>query len=212
MAGLKCSVLVVDDHVLVCEAIAALVEKSDTIHKVFTAFSATQATAIVQANRIQVALIDARMPKTSGIELATQLLTEYPALKIVGMTSFDEDDTVAEMLHAGVHGVLLKRSTNGQEINQCLHEVLAGKNYFAAEVKEKLTQNWYNLSKQALRFTRRERELLTLMCGGQSTKQIAETLSLQPSTIEDYRKALLKKTATKNTAELVALVLRNGLL
>lgn len=153
------------------------------------------------------------MPKTSGIELATQLLVEYPALKIVGMTSFDEDDTVVEMLQAGVHGVLLKRSTApGQEINHCLHEVLAGKNYFAAEVKEKLTQNGYNLSKQDLRFTKRERELLTLMCEGQSTKQIAETLSLQSSTIEGYRKALLKKTATKNTAELVALVLRNGLL
>lgn len=212
MVGLRHGILVVDDHEMVCTAIAALVEKSDAIHKVFTAFSATQATAIVQSNRIQVALIDARMPKTSGIELTAQLLMEYPTLKIVGMTSFDEDDMVAEMLQAGVHGVLLKRSTNGQEINHCLLEVLAGKNYFAAEVKEKLTQNGYNLSKQDLRFTKRERELLTLMCEGQSTKQIAETLSLQSSTIEGYRKALLKKTATKNTAELVALVLRNGLL
>jgi DNA-binding NarL/FixJ family response regulator len=212
MGGSQNRFLVVDDHISVSEGLAALIQQHQPAAKLFIANSAAEALETIKSNRIDAVLIDARMPGMSGIELMLLLKREYPTIKLIGMTSFDEDTTVVELLRAGVPGILLKRSTNGQEIKDCLHAVLAGEIYFSAEVKEKLTQNGYNLIKPTLRFTKREQDLLTLMCEGQSTKQIAEKLSLQPSTVEEYRKALLKKTGTKNTTELVALVLRNGFL
>jgi DNA-binding NarL/FixJ family response regulator len=128
------------------------------------------------------------------------------------MTSFDEDDTVIEMLRAGLHGILLKRNTTGPEIEQCLSDVLAGKNYYTPEIKFRLAQNGYDLLKPGVRFSKRESEILNLICQGQSTKQIAERLQLKDTTVEDYRKEMLKKANAQNTAELVAFALRNGLL
>jgi DNA-binding NarL/FixJ family response regulator len=212
MGGLQQRFLVVDDHAMVCTAIAALIEKSMNSPKVFTAFNAAEALAIIKHHRIEAALIDARMPGISGLALAATILKEHPSTKVIGMTSFDEDDTVIEMLRAGLHGILLKRNTAGPEIEQCLTEVLAGKNYYTPEIKIRLAQNGYDLLKPGVRFSKRESEILNLICQGQSTKQIAERLQLKDTTVEDYRKEMLKKANAQNTAELVAFALRNGLL
>jgi DNA-binding NarL/FixJ family response regulator len=79
MGGLQQRFLVVDDHAMVCTAIAALVEKSTNSSKVFTAFNAAEALAIIKHNRIDAALIDARMPGTSGLALAAIILKEHPS-------------------------------------------------------------------------------------------------------------------------------------
>lgn len=212
MEGTQNRFLVVDDHEMVCTAIAALVEKSMSVPRVFTALNAHEALAIIKNNHIQAALIDARMPGISGLALAATILKEHPTTKVIGMTSFDEDDTVIEMLRTGMHGILLKRNTAGPEISQCLTEVLAGRNYYTPEVQARLAKNGYDLLKPRVRFSKRESEILHLICEGQSTKQIAERLHLKDTTIEDYRKEMLRKVNAQNTAELVAFALRNGLL
>jgi len=212
MGGQYQNVLVVDDHKMVCEAIAALVEKSGLAGKVFSSVTTQYALEIIKNNHIHIAIIDARMPGVSGIELASILVKKYPLIKVIGMTSYDEDDTVVEMLQVGVHGILLKRNTGSEEIRYCLQEVIAGKNYFTPEVQTKLSQNEYDLRKVGPRFTRRETEIIKLITRGLSTKQIAATLQLKDSTIEEYRKMMLSKTGTKNTAELITFTLRNGLL
>lgn len=210
--GIQKRYLVVDDHEMVCTAIAALVEKSMSVPRVFTALNAQEAIAIIKNNHIHAVLIDARMPGISGLALAATILKEHPTTKVIGMTSFDEDDTVIEMLRTGMHGILLKRNTAGPEISQCLTEVLAGRNYYTPEVQARLTKNGYNFLKPQVRFSKRESEILHLICEGQSTKQIAERLRLKDTTIEDYRKEMLRKVSAQNTAELVAFALRNGLL
>ncbi len=212
MIGLNLNILVVDDHKMVCEAMAALIEKSGITNIVRTAINAHQALEIIKTKCVHVALIDARMPGISGIALSAIILKEHTHVKIIGMTSFDEDDTVVEMLQIGVHGILLKRNTSGAEINRCLQEVYAGRKFFSCEILAKLSQNEYNLRKAHFRFTRRESEILKLIAEGQSTKQVAAILQLKDSTVEDYRKEMLCKTGAKNTAELIAITLRNGLL
>lgn len=212
MGGTQNRFLVVDDHKMVCTAIAALVEKSMSVARVFTALNAQEALALIKNNHIHAALIDARMPGISGLALAVTILKEHPTTKVIGMTSFDEDETVIEMLRTGMHGILLKRNTAGPEISQCLTEVLAGRNYYTPEVQARLAKNGYDLLKPRLRFNKRESEILHLICEGQSTKQIAERLHLKDTTIEDYRKEMLRKVNAQNTAELVAFALRNGLL
>lgn len=210
--GLHQRVLIVDDHELVCESVAALFEKSALVEKVFTAYHAAKALELINNHRIHAAFIDARMPEVSGISLAKTILKEHPSVKVISMTSYDEDDTIIEMLGCSPHGILLKRNTSLAEIDVCLQEVEDGKIYYTPEVQKRLNQNGYDLLKTPVRFSKRETEILHLICKGQSTKQIALALQLQETTIEGYRKVMLQKSGTKNTAELVSFAHRNGLL
>ena len=144
-------VLVVDDHKLVCQAIAALVEKSGHARKVHIALSGAEALEILKTKHIKVVLVDVRMPGMSGLELAKIILHEHQAVRVIGMTSF-EDDTVMDMLRAPVHGMLLKGNTNGEEISKCLFEVLNERTYYAPDVQAKINGGGYNL-KQPSRTT-----------------------------------------------------------
>lgn len=212
MVGMRHAILVVDDHTMVCEAMAVLVEKSEQINTVYTAFDAAQAMEVIRQHRVHAALIDARIPDVNGIALMTKLQKEYPSIKLIGMTSYDDDDTVIEVLRTGVQGFLLKRNASRHEVNHCLREVLAGNTYYTPDVQKRLSGNGFDLLKSPVRFSAREWEVLRLICKGYATKQIADNLQLSAATVEDYRKSLLKKTSTKNTAELVSYAHRNGLL
>ncbi len=208
---MKYRVLVVDDFVSVCDGLAAMIEKSEQIGKVFTAYHAAKALDIVKKEKIHAALIDARMPTVNGIALIRILQKEYSAIKLIGMTSFDDDDTVVALLRTGVPGFLLKRSANTKEVNHCLQEVLAGNTFYTPEVQKRLSNNGFDLLKSPVHFSDREWDALKLICQGYATKHIAYNLHLSINTVEDYRKSLLKKTSTKNTAELVDYAHRNGL-
>jgi len=212
MGGLQQRILVVDDHISVSEGLAALIQQHEPAAKLFIANGAAEALETIKSHRMDAALVDARIPGMSGIELMLLLKKEYPNIKLIGMTSFDEDDTVVELLRTGVPGILLKRSMRGTEIKHCLQEVLAGRSYYTPEVQARLLKNGYNLVKPAAKFSKRELDVLHLIVKGLSTKQVAETLQLSETTVESYRKEMLKKTGCKNTAELIAFALRNGLL
>ncbi|HRJ31414.1 MAG TPA: response regulator transcription factor [Cyclobacteriaceae bacterium] len=206
-------VLVVDDHRMVCEALVALVEKTGLCKKALPAYRGEEALSILQQERIAIALVDIRMPGLSGSNLVKRIEREHPTVKIVGMTSFDDEDTIQEMLQLNLAGILLKRSTTRSEINTCLEKVSEGKTYVTDELKKHVqVKQLHPARAPRTNFTGREMQVLTLLSEGHSSKLIAEHLNLKASTIEDYRKGMLKKTKTKSTAGLVAFAMRNGLL
>lgn len=207
------TVLVVDDHRMVCDALVALVEKTGVCKKALPAYSGEEALRILEQHRIAIALVDIRLPGLSGSDLIKTIKQEYPNVKVIGMTSYDDEETVQEMLLLNLTGILLKRSTTSSEIIACLQAAHEGKNYFSEAIQERI-QKVQLASARLPRtyFTKREMEVLKLLSEGQSSKLIAKHLKLKPSTIEDYRKGMLKKTNTKSTAGLVAFALRNGLL
>lgn len=203
----KVNAVVVDDAKLFAESFAHLLTGSMYIKKAWEAISADQGISIIRQHSIQVAFIDARMPVTDGIQLILRLRKEYPRLLLIGMTGYNEVSTLADLQHAGAHGILLKHHTGIQEINQCLETVLQGKYYSNSTVL-----HTHSEIRSTLNLTPRDFDILRLLCKGLSTKEIATTLGLQQSSIEDHRKRLLHKTSTKNSTELIAYVLRNGLL
>lgn len=205
------NILVVDDHKAVCQGLAALTGSLGIIRKTYSAFNCTEALQIIKDNKVDISLVDARMPQPCGIALTEKLLHEYRSVKVIGMTSFDEDETIIEMLQTGMHAILLKRNTDRNEINYCLQEVLEGRKYYTPEIQLRLNLNEYRLTKSIKKFTRREQDVMQLICFGEPSKRIAQKLKLKESTIESYRKEMLHKTATKNTAQLVSYALRNGL-
>lgn len=203
----KVNALVVDDAKLFAESFAHLLTGSTYIKKAWEAISAEQGISIIRKHSIQVAFIDARMPFTDGIQLILRLRKEYPKLYLIGMTGYSETSTLADLNHAGVHGILLKHHTGIQEINQCLQTVLNGR-YYTNSTATLSNANF----RSPLNLTPRDFDILKLLCEGLATKEIAAHLGLHQTSIEDHRKRLLHKTGTKNSTELIAYVLRNGLL
>jgi len=202
--------LVVDDHKSVCEGIAALVERTGLIEKVFTAFTGESALEIFKTQWIHIAIIDARMRGMSGIELIKNVHKLFPKIKVIAITSYEEKDTLKEIWSAQVNGILLKRSTDAQEIKSAIQEVLNGQAYLSPEVSALIDKSDF-LANAKTKLSLREHEILLGICGGRSTKEIASDQKLSVNTIEDYRKEMLHKTKTKNSAELVAYAHRNGL-
>jgi len=202
--------LVADDHKSVCEGLAALVEKTGLFDKVYTAFTVDQALEIFKTKWVHVALIDARMPGMGGIELIKLKHQLFPSMKAVCITSFDEEDTLKEIWATQVNGILLKRSTDANEIKECLQQVINDGQYFSPEIRE-MVDNFKQSEESKPSLTTREKEILQRICIGQSSKEIATYFKLSVTTIEDYRKSMLKKTKVKNTPELVDYVHRNGL-
>lgn len=199
----------VDDHVLIAQGLAALMKSLEPSLAPRVAGNAQEALHLVASTSFSIAFVDARMPGLSGIELIKTLRTQYSSLKLVGMTSYAQHETITELLQAGVDGLLLKGNANADELKACLNTVLSGSMFMSAEAQHIITQNGF--SPGTTPFTKREQEVLKLLVAGLSSKEIANQLNLKTATIEDYRKAMLQKTSCKNIAELSAFVYKNGL-
>lgn len=204
------NILVVDDHRMVCELLADMMRHLPAVQQILTATSSAKAMEMVQKQRVDVAFVDVRMPDTAGIELIAKWRKIRPQMKLVAMTSFDEDETLIDMLQAAPDGILLKRSTGREDIHLCLNEILKGGGYYSPTIQERLMKP-PTLLRPIQRLTKRELEILQLICEGHSSKLIAHRLQLKEATVDDYRKEMLKKTSTKNVAELVSYAHRNGL-
>ena len=210
MGGKKVLALVVDDHQIVCDAIVQLME-SPSMH-VYAAYSVEQALCICKAYSLSVALVDARLPPGSGIDLVKVMKKNYPAIKVVGISSYNEEATIAEFLMVGIVGFLTKASLRKPKLDDCLAQVLNGKQYFSSEelaLKEKL---FTNKKPPTTHLAIREREIALLISQGFSAKEIGDQLKLSKNTVDAYKKDLLAKTQTKSSAEMIAYLLRNGIL
>lgn len=213
MKGKKLSVVVADDSKMFCESLAALLEKIPNVHRVYMAYNGKQALEIVREQQVDLALLDVRMPIMDGLQAAEIILKDHAPTCVIGMTSFDEEATLIDLLRAGVHGILLKRSANRIELTTAINEVMNGRNYYHEEIRHVVDKNIHRLNVSSrTQFTARELEILRFTCSGKVAKEIAVALELSTGSVENYRKELLRKTNTKNVAELVTFAHRNGLL
>jgi DNA-binding NarL/FixJ family response regulator len=213
MEGKKIDVVVADDSKMFCESLAALLEKVPAVGRVYVAYNGKEAIEVVRKYAVHVALLDVRMPVMDGLQAAEHILKEHALTHVIGMTSFDEEATLLDLLRVGVHGILLKRSANLTELSAAISEVTRGGKYFNEEIRHIVDQNIHRLKVSSrTRLSHRELDILRLTCSGKVAKEIAVALDLSTGSVENYRKELLRKTNTKNVAELVNFAHRNGLL
>ena len=208
----KLNIVVADDSHMVCESLAALLEKMPATNKVYLAYDGKEAVDIVKQHPIDLALLDVRMPIMDGLQAAKIILKEHTTVKVIGMTSFDEEATLLDLLRIGVDGILLKRSANLEEITKAINQVMEGKKYYNADIQQLVNKNLNKFEEPPrTHFSPRELEILRLTCEGKACKEIAVLLDVSVGFIENYRKEMLHKTKVKNGAELVAFAHRNGI-
>jgi two-component system response regulator DevR len=188
-------VFLLDDHEIVRRGIADLFESAPDITVVGEAGTAAEALARIPAAHPDVAVLDARLPDGSGIDVCRDIRSALPDVRCLILTSYDDNDAIFAAVMAGAAGYLLKE-IRGNSLVDAVRQVAAGKSLLDPSVTERLLTR---LREGAPRdeklesLTAREREILALIADGLTNRQIGERLFLAEKTVKNYVSGLLSK-------------------
>lgn len=205
----KIKIIVVDDHPMVIEGMKAMLKQIAMVELCATANNAFEALEKVEEYLPDLVITDINMPEISGIELTTKLKKEYPKIRVIGMSTFNERSYISQMIQSGADGFLVK-SAPKEEIETAIFSVNDGKMYLSVDVNMNVQE------KKALKdqpiLTRREKEILHLIADGFTNPQIAEQLFISLHTVDTHRKNLLSKFETNNIASLIKIATKYGMI
>jgi DNA-binding NarL/FixJ family response regulator len=199
-------VLCVDDHSLVRKGIASILNNEPDIKLVAEAANGQQAVELFRQHQPDVTLMDLRMPELDGIGAARAILGEFPAARIIALTSYDGDQEIYRALEAGVKGYLLKEMVH-TEVLRAIRIVHAGKRLMPPEVAQRLSEYF---PQSAL--SPRETEVLTLVARGLSNKEIAEQIGTAGGTVKIHVQNILEKLNAADRTQAVTIGIERGIL
>jgi DNA-binding NarL/FixJ family response regulator len=204
----KISVAIVDDHQLFRNGLKFIIENEDDMEVVIEASNGKQFLHYLQNLKPEVVLMDINMPEMDGVETTQRALEIYPDLQIIVLSMYDDVEYYNTMIDLGVKGFILKDIDN-DELADALRKVNNGGSYFSQELLLRLIKN--KPTADGIDLTRREKEVLELICKGYSNMQISEELFISQRTVERHRSSLLFKTNSKNSVSLVVFAIKNNL-
>ncbi len=203
--------LIVDDEVLIREGLKSLLESEPFIGKVIEAGSRKDFLQVFD-HSVDIILLDFKLPDTNGLELLEWIRSKNADVKVVALTGLDGTEVILNLLKAGVNGLVYKLDGYA-EIRKTIISVLEGESYYSTKVVAIIQKNAHRWDQvPPVTLSVKEKELLTGISRGLTTKEIADEMKMSEGTIETYRVRLLKKVNVLNTAALIAYAYRNGLL
>ena len=199
-------VLTVDDHPLLREGIAAMIESQPDMLLVGDASTGRDGIAQFRQHQPDVTLMDLRLPDMNGIEALTAIRTEFPEARVIILTTFEGDVEIQRALEAGARGYLLK-SMPPRDLLDGIRQVHGGKKRIPAEIVAHLAEH---LSDEGL--TAREVEVLRAIAGGNRNRDIAEKLFISEETVKVHVKHVMEKLGASDRTEAVAIGVRRGII
>jgi DNA-binding NarL/FixJ family response regulator len=199
-------ILSVDDHPLLREGIALLIESQPDMVLVAQAANGREAIEQFRQHHPDVTLMDLRLPDMSGIDALIAIRTESPAACVVMLTTFEGDVEIQRALEAGARGYLLK-TTPAKELVEVIRQTHAGKKRIPAEIAAHLAEHMGDES-----LTAREVEVLTHLADGNRNKDIAELLSISEETVKVHIKHIMEKLDASDRTQAVAIAVRRGII
>jgi two-component system response regulator NreC len=208
-------VLLVDDHAIIRQGLASLLEKQSDIEVVGSVEDGRKAVDIARELAPDLVIMDISMPNLNGIDAARKIVEEIGGVKIIALSIHSSRRFVAEMLKAGASGYVLKDCLF-DELREAIKIVLGGGIYLSPKITGVVIDDYVQrLSKQYQSngpvLSEREREVLQLLAEGKSTKQIALQLHVSTKTIESNRRNIMDKLGINSVAELTKYAVREGL-
>lgn len=201
------SVMIADDHVLVAEGLAKLINESCDAQVVAMASTLSETAEMLPQVKPQVLLLDVALPDGDGIDAIHQLRVQRPDLRIIVLTMFAEAAVIHRAMQNGANGYLFK-SAGVEEVRNAILTVEAGETYLSAEAQQMLSHE----KQTPANLTMREREILGLIAEGCTMKDIADRLCLGFETVHSYTKNLRQKLGCNNTASLVCKAIKQHLI
>lgn len=204
-------VAITDDHPIVLEGIKNLL-KSDK-HICFTqSFHNVKDMYEQLSSDTDVLLLDINLPDGSGIDACKELMSKFPLLKIIALTSYEESTFIKQMMKNGAMGYLLK-NTDKNELSAAIQTVYSGQRYLPEHIKDFLLNESFGqqTSRQFIpKLTSREKEIVQLISKEFTTEEIAEKLFISVKTVESHKNNLFQKLGVKNSAGVVRAAFENG--
>lgn len=211
----KINILVVDDHALFRKGSVMLVKSFDIAENVFEAENGKVAIEVVKNQPIDLILLDLDMPVMGGKDAAKQVLKSNPDILIIMVSMNEELETISELIDIGVHSYILKNS-EPDELNKAINYVLNNEFYYNQIVSKALHQKFKERptasSVVESHLTRREVEILELICQELTMKQIGDKLFLSEQTVHTHRKNLMKKVNVSNAVGLVKYAIKERII
>jgi len=199
-------VLCVDDHPLLREGIAAVINNQPDMLLVAEASSGREAIQKYREHQPDVTLMDLRLPDMSGINSMIAIRSEFPEARIVMLTTFEGDVEIQRSLEAGARGYLLK-SMPPKDLAEAIRQVHRGKKRIPPELAARLAEH---LGDEAL--TEREIEVLRHIAGGNRNREIADRLFISEETVKVHIKHIMEKLGAADRTEAVAIAVRRGII
>lgn len=199
-------ILSVDDHPLMHEGIAALINNQADMTLVAEAFKGCDALEKFRVSQPDVTLMDLRLPDMSGIDAMLSILTEFPEARIIMLTMSEGDVEIRRPLQAGARGYLLK-TMPPEEITEGIRRVYKGKKHIPAEIAAHLAEH---LGEETL--TAREIEVLRCVAEGKRNREIGEKLFITEETVKVRVKHIMDKLYAADRTQAVAIALRRGII
>jgi DNA-binding NarL/FixJ family response regulator len=204
---MKTSLFIVDDHYMVIEGIRSLLQHERDIEWLGHATNAASCLSFLKQQQPDVILMDVNLPDKSGIELCKEVLAIYPVICVLGLSTFNQQAIVRNMMDNGAAGYVLKNASR-EELLEAITAVISGKTYMSPEVKTSLRET----EKKIPSITRREKEVLQMIARGFTNAEISGQLFISVPTVNTHRKSLLEKFEAKNTAILISTVIKLGII
>jgi two-component system, NarL family, response regulator DevR len=207
--------LVVDDHEVVREGLVALLSRRDEFQVVAEAGSVAESIAAVRRFEPDLVVMDVRLPDGSGIEACREIRAEFPATRIVMLTSYPDEEAVLSAILAGASGYLLKQ-IRGRDLVTALQAVGRGDSLLDPAVTERVLERVRRIANgdekdELSDLTAQERKILRLVADGKTNKEIAAEVFLSDKTVKNYVSSILSKLNLQRRAQAAAFVAKHHL-
>ncbi|WP_334055919.1 response regulator transcription factor [Polaribacter sp. P097] len=206
----KFSVVVVDDHTLLSQAIQTMVNTFKDFTVLYTCKNGQELVDRFSENgkKPDVVLMDINMPVMNGIKATAYIAEHHPKVNVMALSVEDDDKTILKMIKAGAVGYLLK-DTEKTVLEKALREIVENGFYHTKNVTNLLMKSVNGVLKDDVVLKPREIEFLKLACTEMTYKEVADKMCLSPKTIDGYREALFAKLNVRNRVGMVIYAVRN---
>jgi DNA-binding NarL/FixJ family response regulator len=205
-------VVLADDHALVRAGIRALLEKLPGVEVLGEADNGREALELIKTKAPNLILLDISMAELGGLEALPLIVKDFPAVKVLILSGYANEEYVLRALRCGAAGYMLKEAA-AEELELAIKSVARGKSYLSPSVSRTVVESYLQRAAggEGERLTARQREVLQLIAEGKNTKEIAGTLEISVKTVEAHRLQLMARLNIHDVPGLVRYAIRAGL-
>jgi NarL family two-component system response regulator LiaR len=201
-------VMLVDDHNVVRSGLATFLRAYDDLELTGEARNGLEAVNLCRKKKPDVILMDLMMPEMDGIAATRAILADYPEIRIIAMTSFEDEQLVQGVLAAGAISYLLK-NVSSDELAAAIRAAFLGRSTLSPEAAKALIQATRPTKQPSFDLTEREREVLNLVVQGHSNQQIADALVISVATVKAHISSILSKLQVSSRSEAIAYAIKH---
>ncbi|CAL2064522.1 response regulator transcription factor [Tenacibaculum sp. 190524A05c] len=201
------TIAMAEDHQMLIDGVKSFFEYDEHVNIIGTVNNGEDLVKLVLLKQPKLVITDIRMPKMDGIEATKLIKTKLPHIRVLALTMFDQPDAIKQMLDAGASGYLLKNS-GIKMLSKAIVAVAEGDTFFDPNVAFNFMNDYIDRKvtigkSDKVVLSNREKEILSLIANGKTSKEIAETLFIAKTTVDTHRKNMIRKLNLKNGNELV---------